>query len=175
MRITQYNLTASRSLTLNGEEVATIERTDYYDRINGLRITSKDGRLLDLPGGVDISEQLDVPRVFVIEGVDRERFFVFGGEVAFLISANIKEIARFDLFRSYGEAEYWTTTVLERPSALIIVYEAGVLLIDESLKVLMHKKKLFNDFFVAIDDNGLKFVRDHQDEWHMPLDCLPAS
>ena len=96
-------------------------------------------------------------------------FLLLAERIAYWVSAGVTEFARFDLFRSSGDEEYWTTTILEQPSALIIVYEAGVLLIDESLKVLMHKKKLFNDFFVAIEYNGLKFKRDHEDEWVMPL------
>jgi hypothetical protein len=63
-----------------------------------------------------------------------------------------------DLFRKSGEEEYWVTSILEQPRAQIIIYEAGVLVIDEHLKVLTHKEKLLKDFFVAVEDGALRFV-----------------
>jgi hypothetical protein len=95
---------------------------------------------------------------------------IFGGEIAFWIRTDLTQIARLDLFRQSRFEEYWTTTILDQTTALIIIYEFGVLVIDETLKVLMHKKKLMNDFFVSIENNVLKFVRDHEEEWLMPLD-----
>jgi len=56
---------------------------------------------------------------------------------------------------------------LKQPHALIFIYEAGVLAIDERLQVLMHEGKLLNNFFVGIEDNALKFVRDHEQDWLM--------
>ena len=169
MKCAEYKLTAPEDLILQSVRVGTIERREYYDRTNGLRIVSNDGRLADLPGAVDVSEQLEEPRVFVIEGVDTNRFFIFGGENAFWVSTDLTETSRLDLFRKAGLEEYWTTTVLEQSRTLIFIYEAGVLAIDERLQVLLHREKLINDFFVAIEHDALKFVRDHEEEWLMPL------
>ena len=172
MKHLQYNLTELRPFTIDGVTLGTLERVDHYDRINGLRIVTKDGHQVDLPGAVDISEELDEPRVFVIEGADPDRFFVFGGEIAFWVSVDLTQIERLKLFRDAGTEEYWATTILEQPQALIIIYEAGVLVIDERLQVLMHQKKFFNDSFITIEENALKFVRDHDEKWLMPLDYL---
>ena len=170
MKHLQYNLTEVQPLTIGGVTLGTIERIDYYDRTNGLRIVTKDGHQVDLPSAVDISERLEAPRVFVIEGADPNRFFILGGETGFWVSIDVTQIARLKLFREAGTEEYWETSILEQPQVLIIIYEAGVVVIDERLQVLMHREKLFNDFFVAIEDNALKFVRDHDAEWLMPLD-----
>ena len=175
MKLNAYNLTTRQSLVVQGLTVGTIERIDHRDRINGLRVRGRDGRQLDLPSAVDISEQLEEPRVLIAEGIDPNRFFVFGGEISFWVSTDLTEIARLDLFRETHLEEYWTTTVLEQPRALIFIYEAGVLAIDERLQVLMHQKKFINDFFLAIEDNALKFVRDHEEEWLMPLDYAVQS
>jgi hypothetical protein len=51
----------------------------------------------------------------------------------------------------------------------ILIYEAGVLLIDDSLAVVWHKPKLLNDEFVAIEGAARKFVRDHDFSWLMLL------
>ena len=63
-----------------------------------------------------------------------------------------------------------TTTILEQPKSLIFIYESGVLVIDERLQVVLHREKLINDFFVAIEGNALRFLRDHDEEWLMPMD-----
>jgi len=77
---------------------------------------------------------------------------------------------RLDLFRKSGEEEYWTTSILEQPREQIIIYEAGVLVIDEHLQVIMHNPKLLNDFFVGLEDRALRFMRDHENEWVMPVE-----
>lgn len=169
MKYTQYNLTGPKALIVHGVELGTIERRNYSDRSNGLRIFYK-GRVVDLPSAVDVSEELDEPRIFVIEGANTDKFFIFGGENAFWVSIDVTEITRLNLFREYRDQEYWTTTILEQPKALIIIYEAGVLVINEALKVLTQKPKFFNDFFVAIEEKGIKFLRDHEEEWLMPMD-----
>jgi hypothetical protein len=56
-----------------------------------------------------------------------------------------------DLFRKTRLEEYWTTTILEQPHALIFIYEGGVLAIDERLQVLMHEGKFINDSFLGIE------------------------
>lgn len=164
-----YSLTTPQPFTVHGLKLGTIERIDHRDRVNGLRIRYSDGRYLDLPSAVDISEQLEAPRVFVVEGDDRNLFLFFGGETCFWVTTDLTEVNRLDLFRETGLEEYWTTTVLEQPHALIFIYESGVLAIDDRLQVLMHEGKLINDSFLGIADNALKFVRDHEQEWLMPL------
>lgn len=129
-----------------------------------------EGPQIDLASAVDVSEELDAPRVFISEGVDLNRFFVFGGEIAFWVSTDLTQVSRLDLFRRTGLEEYWSTTILEQPQSLIFIYESGVLVIDERLQFVMHREKLINDFFLAIEGDALRFSRDHEDEWLMPLD-----
>ena len=164
-----YSLTTPQPFIVHGLTFGTIERIDHRDRSNGLRIRSSNEGHLDLPDAVDISEQLEAPRVFVVEGVDQSLFFVFGGQTCFWVSTDLREADRLTLFRETHLEEYWTTTVLEQPNTLIFIYELGVLVIDERLRVLMHEGKLLNDVFVGIEVNTLKFVRDHEQEWLMPL------
>src|SRR5215204_968865 len=171
----EYSLKTPQSLTFQGQVVGTIERTDFRDRTNGLRIRSVEGAQIDLPSAVDLSEQLDEPRIFVSEGLDPNQFFLFGGEIAFWVTSDVTQVSRFDLFRQTGLEEYWTTTILEQPQSLIFIYESGVLMIDESLHVVMHREKLINDFFVAIEGDALRFSRDHGDSWLMPLDSALHS
>ena len=168
MKYTQFNLAVPQDLGLHG--IRTIKRQHCNDQINGLRVTWSDGHHLDLPSAVDVSEQINEPRIFLIEGIDPEKFLIFGGEIAFWLNTKGVELSHLKLFRKNGLEEYWTTTIVEQPAKLIIIYEAGVLVMDESLKVLLHKPKLINDFFVGFDNRAIRFVRDHDKEWLMPLD-----
>ena len=170
MRWYEYNLKTPQSLSIHGQTLGTIERIDFLDRTNGLKIRPVDGFPFDLPSAVDVSEQLEEPRVFVCEGLDPNRFFVFGGEIAFWVRTDLTQISHRDLFRQTGLEEYWTTTILEQPQSLIFIYESGVLIIDERLQVAMHREKLINDFFIAIEGNALRFSRDHEEEWLMPME-----
>jgi hypothetical protein len=74
-----------------------------------------------------------------------------------------------ELFRRSADQEYWQTKIVERERDLIVIYEAGVLVIDETLKIPFHQPKLYNDVFSNIEGNEIRFVRDHDREWVMAL------
>jgi hypothetical protein len=93
-----------------------------------------------------------------------------GGEKAYWLTSDGVIKAELQMFRRRGEEEYWTTRIIELGSEIIVIYDAGVLTIDEMLQVRWHKSKLLNDDFVAIERNTLKFVRDHDREWFMRLE-----
>lgn len=118
---------------------------------------------------MDISERLRTPRIFVIEGKQNETFAIFGGERIYWISTSGKIEKDFQTFRTYADAEYWETKLIERPSDAVLIYEAGVSVIDEDLRITCHKAKFFNDFFVAIEGDSITLLRDHNTEWRMQL------
>jgi hypothetical protein len=69
-----------------------------------------------------------------------------------------------------GAAELTASEIIRHQDALIVIYESGVLMIDEALQVLWHQSKYFNDDFVAIEGRALKFSRDGQEEWLIRLE-----
>jgi hypothetical protein len=105
----------------------------------------------------------------LIEGKPDSRFFVFGGEKAYWLSVEGKVENVLKTFRTYTDAEYWETRVIERPNDIVIIYEAGVLAVDEDLNIKCHKSKLFNDIVASIEGDSLRLLRDHDTEWHMQL------
>lgn len=60
-----YSLTTPQPFTVHGLPLGTMERIDHRGRRNGLRIRYGDGRRIDFPSAVDISEQLETPRVLL--------------------------------------------------------------------------------------------------------------
>jgi hypothetical protein len=107
----------SQRKNTHDEKIATLERRDYDDRINEFRITYKDGRLVDLPNTADVSEQLEEPRVFVIEVSIANGFFTFGGEIAYWVSADMTEISVLIysvemVRRNTGSRRFWSTAAL---------------------------------------------------------------
>jgi hypothetical protein len=51
-----------------------------------------------------------------------------------------------------------------------MIYEGGVLAMDENLQVRWQKKKFFNDVFLALEADRLKFVQDGETQWSMRAD-----
>ncbi len=59
--------------------------------------------------------------------------------------------------------------MLEHPAGGLIVYEGGVLSLGLDVKVIWHQQKLYNDFFVKIEDDKAWFERDHEQRWSLSL------
>jgi len=169
MRVNEITLTNSSPLFIEGQQVGTAERGADASKADFLRIRFSSGSFLELPGGVDISEQLRAPRFFMIKGMSDSRLFIFGGENAYWLSTEGKIENVLKTFRTYADAEYWETKIIERSSDIVIIYEAGVLVVDEALTIKCHKSKLFNDVFSSIEGDSLRLLRDHDTEWQMQL------
>lgn len=170
MKWTEIALIGVQSLQFCDKRLGTIERRETADRIDGLVVRFDTGASIELSAAVDVSEQLEHPRVFVFEGKSRDMFLLFGGEKAYWLSNDGIVKSEYPLFREWGEEEFWTTRILEQGGRVFVIYEVGVLAIDEMLHVRWHKPKLLNDYFVAVENDVLKFTRDHNAEWFMRLD-----
>jgi hypothetical protein len=114
-----------------------------------------------------MSQQLESPRLFVIEKNPPDSFVIFGGERVYWVTDEGKFLHETSLFRRLDCSEYWTTQVIEDRQRIIVIYESGVLALDEDLRVRWHRKKFFNDVFVSSEDDVLKFVQDHDTPWNM--------
>lgn len=169
MKITEIAVIDVVPLYFQRREIGSVEARTCVGRIDCLGIRLKCGVFLELPAAMDISERLRTARIFVLEGKPNETFVIFGGERISWISTAGKVERDFQTFRTYAEAEYWETKIIERPSDAVLIYEAGVSVIDEDLRIRCHKPKFFNDFFVAIEGDSITLLRDHDTEWRMQL------
>ncbi len=170
MKWTEIALRGVQPLEFGGKRVGTVERRETADRIDGLAICFGAGPCVELRAAVDVSEQIECPRVFVIEAAHRDTFLLLGGEKAYWLTSDGAVKAEFPLFRKWGEEEFWTMQILDHGSGVLVIYEAGVIAIDEALQVRWHKPKLLNDQFMALEGNVLKFARDHDAEWFVRLE-----
>jgi hypothetical protein len=168
MRVTEITLASRSPLLFEGKEIGTLECCRSREGDSSLRLRFDERTLLELPA-VDHSERLDYPRVFVIAGKPSDTLVLFGGEQVYWLSTEGKLRKIFKTFRSSDTEEYWETQIIERSRDVVIVYEAGILVIDENLAITCHKQKLFNDFFVSIEGDSIKFLRDQETEWQMQL------
>lgn len=163
-------LNGVQSLRFGGKRIGTIELTETINRIDSITIHFDVGSQLVLPSAADVSEQLYCPRVFVMEGTPSDMFLIFGGQFIYWITHDGQIRHKDSLFRTWGEEEYWTMEVIEHGSLTIVIYEAGVLAIEETLRVRWHSPKMFNDHFLALEGNMLKFLREEEVEWLMHLE-----
>jgi hypothetical protein len=167
MKWSEITLDHVQPLRFGEREIATIEQRQIVRGITTLIIEFGRDQCLKLEDVVDTTEELDFPRVFVIEGSVGDAFVLFGGERVYWLSKGGSVKNEYQLFRKSGDDEYWATQLLEQENGLLIIYEAGVLAIDEALRVLWHKPKFYNDVFAGFVGTRLKFLRDHETEWLM--------
>lgn len=169
MRPIEIELAGVQPLYFRGERIGTVERRETRDRPDSLAIHFETGTNRVLPAAVDVSEQLSTPRVFIIEGRSPDTFMLFGGERLYWVSPD-GDTRSEKLFRERGWEEYWTTEIIEQQRAAIIIYESGVIMIDEALQVRWHARKYFNDSFIAVEGSVLRFRQDGQDEWSIRIE-----
>ena len=169
MKITEVAIFDVVPLYFQRKQIGSVEALTCAGRIGCLSIRLECGAVLELQAAIDISERLRTPRIFVIEGKPNETFAIFGGERIYWISTLGKVEKDFQTFRTYADAEYWETKLIERPSDVVLIYEAGVSVMDEDLRIRCHKAKFSNDFFVAIEGDSITLLRDHDTEWRMQL------
>jgi hypothetical protein len=170
MKVFEISLRGIETLMLDGRPIATIQlQTDLQWRIDGLSLQCEAGIKVSLPAVVDTSEQLECPRVFVVQGEVPDMFMLFGGVKAYWVSVGGKVLSELSLFRRSSEEEYWTTHLVDRDDEIIIIYEAGVLVVNDELQVRWHMPKYFNDDFVGIKGDSLEFMRDQNKAWFVRL------
>jgi hypothetical protein len=145
MKYTEIILRNGQPLQFDGERIGTVQVQETADRIDGLTVHFDNGPHVELRAVVDVSEQLECPRVFVIEGALPDAFLLIGGEKAYEIATDGTVRSEASLFRKWGEEEYWTTRIIEHASGVIVIYEAGVMAIGEDLALRWHTPKFFND------------------------------
>src|SRR5579862_4545297 len=83
MKWSEITLRGVQTLQLHGKRVGIVERRQSSDRIDGLVIHFDGGAQVELRAAGDVSEQLECPRVFVVEGVPQDTLLFFGGEKAY--------------------------------------------------------------------------------------------
>lgn len=169
MKITEVAIIGVVPLYFQGRQIGSIGARRCAGKMDCLGIRLECGVFMELPAALDISERIETPRIFVIEGKPTDTFVIFGGERIYWISTAGKIEKDFQTFRTYADAEYWETKIIERPSDAVLIYEAGVSVIDEDLRIRCHKAKFYNDFFVVIEGDSITLLRDHDTEWRMQL------
>lgn len=167
MRITEVQLGMPREHAFLDGRTVLCKLYRERDGTYHLNLSFPNGNDLDLPRGIDNSELLDCPRIFVLESARSERVLFLGGEFAYWVSRDGVELGSMSTFREWGLAEYFDTEFIASDTTTYFIYELGVLALDEDLRVLWHQYKLINDFFRGMEDGFLKFARDHDDFWLM--------
>ena len=106
-----------QALTLRGKEVlrcpdgkeAQLNWSYGPADVPVLRVSFEGDTLLELPDAVDVSQTLDDPRVFLIEGRRADHVFLFGGKQTYSIGSVGGIERKLRLFREDDLTEYWDT------------------------------------------------------------------
>lgn len=122
------------------------------------------GSQIELPESADNGETTEAPRVHVIKGNPSDQVFLFGGEIAYRLHSDGRVLESLVTYRHRDLDEFWDTKILLlEEEILIVIYETGVIAINQDLQVQWHVHKLVNDFFSHIEGKQLMFLRDHEE------------
>ncbi|MBI1851317.1 MAG: hypothetical protein HYR85_13335 [Planctomycetes bacterium] len=169
MIVGELSLAAKRTITVGGDCIGAVEIRRCEGRDDWLMLSVENGPELLLPSAVDVSERLQEPRLFVVEGERPDVVMLVGGEIAYWIDVDRNVVRELKLFRKYEHAEYWETSMIDRGSVLVVVYESGILAIDSKLDAKWHIRKLFNDVLVAVTDESVILIGDEETPWSVSL------
>ena len=135
-----------------------------------LEVRFDSGKVLMLRNVIDRSETLEDLRVFVVEGRLPRTLLLLGGRQTYLISSQGYAAEQIALVREDGDEEYWSLNIFHGVKESVVLYEGGILVLDDLLAVRFHQKKLFNDKLIEMDERRLKFQRNESIEWYFNLD-----
>lgn len=169
MKINEILLDQAKAYGGDGFRVAAVAPEDCSGRGDCLELRLTACPALRLTAVVDISERLDRPRVFYAESTVTTSVLLFGGETAYRVSCKGEIEYSMPLFRQVGDAEYWILQIVDQDDRLYLIYEGGVLALDDAFTKLWHVRKFFNDELVSIEKEALRFCRDHELKWFVRL------
>jgi hypothetical protein len=146
-----------------------------------VQINSRDGRRrevlrigsvewsVDLDDAADTSQGPSKKAAYVVVSESRDRLFLFGGTMAHRLSMDGRIESQFRLNRDPIDEEYWTTKFHTCDEGLLVEYEGGLFLLEESLEVLWHRNKAYNDQVEGLRDGLVHMVADHTRNWSLSL------
>jgi hypothetical protein len=166
MKIIEISLDKPSSVLFGEVQIATAERRyklnsdGKIDRDDDLLLSFKSGSALELSSAVDVSEQINVARIFVVEGHSSDYFLVFGGEILYWLGRDGKLLREFKTLRDFDLVEYWKTYYYVQESFIVIIYESDIIKINNNLEVVWHRPKHLIDCLLGAEDGKLRFERD---------------
>ena len=168
MNVSILQLTREQEITL---PCGVIAEFSLCEEIRGsarelqLCVALSKGKNVRLPDVLDTSAFALEPTVTVITGLPGAGMFLFGGESAYRVGCDGSEVQKEETHRESRDGEYWDLNPVPCEHGVLLVYEAGVLLVNEQLQVVWHRKKFYNDRFDGLDGDVLNFLRDEADHW----------
>ncbi len=171
MKVTQLILNDRGTIYFRDGGAAEAERVSLVNgRSDGLRITFPLGARLELPNAVDVSEQIDEPRIHYVVARHIDKIFIFGGKVAYWIDQKANLVNELPTHRTLGDEKYWSITpLLWREGEAIFVYEGGVLAIDKNLELRWHIRKNYSDLLGETSRDWITLVRNQEECYDLSL------
>jgi hypothetical protein len=152
----------------DGQEIMIDCRDADFDHL-GVRFSFGLDRVL--PQAVDADERLEWPRVTVFTGNNPSEMFFFGGPIAYRLRSDGEIVPRVETHRNLAEYECGRLDVLRYQNLAVIVYEIGILAIDDGLRPRWLKRKYMGEEEMAIEGDLLVLrTRFHKPVMHRLTD-----
>lgn len=121
-----------------------------------------------LPEVVDTSQGPREHRVWLLMSDRDESVAIFGGLIAYWLDSSHQLASKEKLFREASDEEYWELKAVLLPRGALVVYEGGVMLLEESLKVRWHIRKRYNDSVELVENGCVHFLSETGERWFIP-------
>lgn len=139
-----------------------------FARLAGNELGSPDRRDLVVETGlyqattlsrvVDTDQALAMPRVLVIQGSEPSELFLFGGEMAYWLTSDGKIAGEAPTYRDYRIDDLWSLEIIPFGENLIVVYETGLLVINEALELKWQRRKYIGEHLHLVNDDKVQLV-----------------
>lgn len=150
-------LAGPQELLFGDYEPIVVERVDAESL--DLRVTFLDGRQKMLQGAVDTDERFLDPRITIFTGTDSAEMLLFGGPQAYRLRSDGKIVDRIATLRDLEDYECGSLEVVLHDNLAVIVYEVGILVIDDRLTPRWLRRKYMGRGNIEIAD-GLLCLRE---------------
>jgi hypothetical protein len=142
----------------NGERfVVAVESADFDD----LSVKFASGPELVLAGVIDADERFLWPRLHLFVGVDPTQLLFFGGPAAYRVRSDGHVLERLETQRDLADYECGSLDVITAGDIAVIVYEVGILVIDDDLRRRWLRRKYMNQHRVTLEDDAIWIREPH--------------
>jgi len=160
MKWTEIQLDRPQEIAFPNGMFATTEYAGYRIDRDTMRLHFWNDSRVTLTSLVDVSAQIDGPRVFAIAGRRNDALLLTGGITGYILDSAGAIVGEIALRRNLEDTQYWKSLLVDQEDLLLMVYESGVIAIDAMFNIRWHKSKYFNDFYIGTDGGTLVLGRD---------------
>lgn len=140
---------------------------------NGLGSLKFVGKEFDFPSNFDEfvndGRTTEHPIIDIVIYENINIFCTVGGCYSYIFNLEDSSVRKIELFRERRDSEYWYSKYELTEFGLLIIYEGGILLLNEMLNQEWHISKYYNEYVTQIKDDKIYLEIEDEASRSIPL------